>query len=150
MEIVQKLHVLDSLSLLLLTLTLHSLSRSHTHTHRKKGSVCIITMILGCCELLINFLVGRPGNVNKISVLSEPHFYSHLFWEATIYGSFTLQGTDNGNWNGTGTGNGVYCSHCSTGNGTGYSKNLLPCTGSGGEMGLEPICSLSLCSVNST
>ena len=86
MEIVQKLRVLDSLSLMLLILTLHSLSRSYTHTHtgRKEASASYTT-ILCCCELLINFLVGRPGNVNKISVLSEPHFYSHLFWEATFY-----------------------------------------------------------------
>ena len=49
-------------------------------------------------------------------------------------------------------GTGVYCSHCSTGNGTGCDNNLLPSTAAGGEIGLEPIhsLSLSLCSVKST
>ena len=53
-----------------------------------------------------------------------------------------------------GPGTGCTVSHYSTGNGTGCSKNLLPSTEAGGEIGLEPIhplsLSLSLCSVKST
>ena len=55
------------------------------------------------------------------------------------YGPFTLHGTGNGNQIGNETGNELFCSHCSRGNGTRSRRNLRPGTRLSGEMSLEPI-----------